>query len=552
MKKDETKRIIERLLQNRAIEETLANGDGPWTVLSDNWKQEDGESGGRYVVLADPGMRATVLDRNGWDFSKGDGIPELHKISCDDEGQAVAEYVRYSRCSNGFEPLLIQQSFGDVVPSAMHVSEEFLLLMSLWRDPETGNYFEIKDDGSKSEAIRVNGGRIEVRTPVLRRYQAARQLDAILFTDAHVDISCDKSREDFPNIDLEEVDKNALWRVSRHVGPGVSSQGVHSRVLVKRILPPPPQTECGIWPYDEEDVNYPEFIIGEDTNGRPVKYTCNPDQLADYSSNSPEAPHHLTPVFFEAEVLRRYYDDPKLYNVSDGYLSCANKWGVQIDNGKPGVVSVFLGNLARIPSSHRSHWLTYNIPPTQTMSETTLRRLFFAEIVESQNPEHRFKQAYRDLKETWHKNWGWRLYREPVEREAENLNRVHIPLNDTNAEFERQILSLAILLVDLLNEKDIADNISSKAKEQGISKLERFLEAHDYPNTNRDIALLRKIQKIRSKGPAHASGSSGQQFLDDQLRGTTKQDYVTQLMCDSTEMLNDLASFKPKHSTKVV
>ena len=113
-------------------------------------------------------------------------------------------------------------------------------------------------------------------------------------------------------------------------------------------------------------------------------------------------------------------------------------------------------------------------------------------------------------------------------------------------------MSLAILLVDLLNEKDIADNISSKAKEKGISKLERFLEAHDYPNTNRDIALLRKIQKIRSKGPAHASGSSGQQFLDDQLRGTTKQDYVTQLMCDSTEMLNDLASFKPKHSTKVV
>ena len=182
------------------------------------------------------------------------------------------------------------------------------------------------------------------------------------------------------------------------------------------------------------------------------------------------------------------------------------------------------------------------------MSNIAFRRSFLAQIIESKNPEHCFKSAYRNLQEAWQKNWGWHLYRKRTEREGENLNRVRIPLKDTNIEFEQQILSLAILLVDLLNEEDIGADLQPIKNEKGIDKLRRFLEKHKYPNTDRDISLLKKIQKTRSKGAAHASGESGQDYIDKQIGNTTKKDYISQIMIEATNMLNDLASFIPNSS----
>ena len=128
------------------------------------------------------------------------------------------------------------------------------------------------------------------------------------------------------------------------------------------------------------------------------------------------------------------------------------------------------------------------------------------------------------------------------------MNRVRIPLKDTNIEFEQQILSLAILLVDLLNEEDIGADLQPIKNEKGIDKLRRFLEKHKYPNTDRNISLLKKIQKTRSKGAAHASGESGQGYIDKQIGNTTKKDYISQIMIEATNMLNDLASFIPNSS----
>jgi hypothetical protein len=545
MGENKTKCIVERLRQDEIIRESSTNGDNPWTVLSDSWKTEDGNSVGRYVVLAHPSERKTILERSAWNLSKGDGLPGFVEQSSSDNDESI-EYVRYSQCPEGLEPLLIQQDFGNVVPSVMHVSEEFRLLMNLWRDVRTCNYFEIKKDGSKDIAIRFDGNKIEVRTSLLKRYQAARQLDVVLFTDAHVDISCDKTKEDFSELRTKE--KKELYSYLRELGDGIKSKGVSSRVLVKRILPPPSRNKCGIWPWDEV-FDYPEFIIKEDSNGQQIKYTCNPEKLTNDFIKVSTVPSYLTPVFFKAEVLQRYYDDPKLYNVADGYLSCGNMWTVHIDNESSDVVSVFLGDIGRhIPSRHRPHWLAYNIPPTRTMSDIAFRRSFLAQIIESKNPEHCFKSAYRNLQEAWHKNWGWHLYRKRTEREGENLNRVRIPLKDTNIEFEQQILSLAILLVDLLNEEDIGADLQPIKNEKGIDKLRRFLEKHKYPNTDRNISLLKKIQKTRSKGAAHASGESGQGYIDKQIGNTTKKDYISQIMIEATNMLNDLASFIPNSS----
>lgn len=523
---------------------SLENGDGPWTIVRDNWHHEDGSNGGRFAAFSQPSHRPEVLSRGEWDLKPGEGGPGFSQHH--EDGKWVTTYYRNSEGPE-VEPLILEQSFYGAAPDTFLISEEFRLLMHLWLDPTSGNYYAIGDDGEKDLAIKFEDERISVRTPILRRYQAARQLDLLLFTDSAVFVETDEPLESFEDMNEPDDVEDELNFVEFHVGESrMPERRLLSRLLAKRILPPPPQEQSGIWPWDRTEEVYPEFIIGEDQNGRPVRFTCEEDRLANCFGKNPHAPHYLTPVFFKPEVLQRYYNDPEHYSISDGRLSFGNLWGVQIDNGTPNVVMVFLGDIGRdIPNSHRTHWLAYNVPPVGPMSESTFRRSLLAQFVETENPEHLFKNAYEEFQKTWEDAWGWRLHRKPSRADKQIVQRLRIPLNESDAEFEAQLLGLAKMLVDFLNEADIARGLPKVANEKGIGKLERFLRAAGYAEVDRDIRLLRRIQNLRSRIAAHTPGSDGQEFLARELDGSSKSAFITELMRQATQMLASLAGLVP-------
>lgn len=531
--------VVDALRQTSERKASVTNGSGPWTVVYDSWHESADRNGGRFAAFALPEHRDRVMQTAAWDLSVGGGFPGFSQHH--EDGEWVTTYHR-NIDGPDLEPLVLVQNMNDVVPDAYLISEEFRLLMGLWEEKASGNFYMFGDDGSKELAIEFTRRQIRVRTPLLRRYQAARQLDLLLFSDTRVFVDTDEKPEAFEDLnETDHVEGDAV--VFMGVGDiGLTRNQVFSRLLVKRVLPPPPQDKSGIWPWDGDDEEYPEFIIGEDSDGRPVKFTCEEDKLANYFGKNPDAPHYLTPVFFKPEVLKRYYDDPELYAIADGRLRCGYLWGVQIDNGNPDAVMVFLGDIGRdIPSSHRDHWRAYNIPPVSKMSESTFRRSFLAQFAETENPEHQFKNAYLAIQRAWIEKWGWGLYRDAEGSDAGLIQRVRIPLNNTDAEFESQLLALAKLLVDLLNEAAIAADLPPVKDEKGISKLQRFLEAKSYPYIDRDIALLRRVQGLRSRIAAHTSGSSGQAFLAEQLGGLSKADFIAQLMREAMTMFTDLA-----------
>ena len=222
-------------------------------------------------------------------------------------------------------------------------------------------------------------------------------------------------------------------------------------------------------------------------------------------------------------------------------------WGVKIDNGNPNCVVVFLGDIGRyIPVSHRTHWLSYNVSPTQRMSDVGVRRAFFGQLADSENPEHRFKLAYNQLQNSWEEHWGWRLHRKAEGPDAGVLQRVRIPVNDTDAELRTQSINLALVLVDYLNEKKLASYLSDTKNDKGIAKLRKFLEVQSYQHTERDVRLLQRIQRMRSRIAAHSSGSSGQAYLEEELGNDTPQEYIARLMTEATQMLDDLRVFAEK------
>ena len=56
------------------------------------------------------------------------------------------------------------------------------------------------------------------------------------------------------------------------------------------------------------------------------------------------------------------------------------------------------------------------------------------------------------------------------------FSRLRIPVNETEAEFRAQSHNLALILVDLLNEKSLIQGMDRVSDERGLAKLKRFLE----------------------------------------------------------------------------
>lgn len=270
-----------------------------------------------------------------------------------------------------------------------------------------------------------------------------------------------------------------------------------------------------MWPYEEKDDYFPEFVFSYDDEGEEMRYSCNPDALANFFGANPEAPNYLTPVHFRREVLQKYYDNPEKYSVEDGLLRCSGLWILRMDNDWPDRVVVFLGDLGRdLPKTERDYWRSFNVAPEGSMSETGIRRAFLAEWADAQSPDLMFRHLYSQFMEDWQEYEGWALFREPVGSDADLLQQLRIPLSESQTEFEDSIGILAKLLTDGLNDKEIQNRLPSRVNnEKSIGKLERWLRQEGYEHVDRDIKLLRDIQTLRSRIAAHRKGSDYEQTL---------------------------------------
>ena len=510
-----------------------AQGDGPWTVVYDSiWS--DGFNGGSYCALADPGLRKKALGMDGWLVDKRDGRPGFMQSYGD--GGKVTTYLPRGDIDEGVELLVLVREFHGAAESILDLDQQFRLFHNLLYIPASNTYVRMNEDGTQTPAVRFVGQRMEIRTALLKQYIAARQMDLLLFTDFYV-------YSDEKPIELESKrfgSDTYSGRLDQYEA-GSSSGAYGSRFCATKTIPPGPVETCGIWPYEESDEHYPEFIIGEDDLGRQIKHTCNPALLANYFGANPGAPHYLTPVHFRRDVLAKYYTNPELYSVEDGYLRCASLWGLQIDNDHSDRVVVFLGDLGRdLPSAERDHWRGYMIPADAPISKTNFRRSFLAQATDPTAVDLAFRRVYNDATRAWLSRYGWPLFREPKESDVFLLQQLRVPLNDTQHEFEEAIKLLGKLVGDALNESAIGNALPNHIDgEKGISKFERFLTIERYPHVERDIKYLRRVQELRSKVSAHLKGRDYETVLTKNLGDDRGARAIQHLLGEGVTFLRD-------------
>jgi hypothetical protein len=500
---------VDYLLQRDVVEQFIPGlGKSGWVPLYLS-RDDDHDHFGLFSALLQSKAVPDALARESWDLRIGDGRPGFSQGWR--KGRQKTVYHRYGS-HDDVRPIVIHRHFHGSFASYTELCEEFRHYHDLAHDFKRGLLLDFDRSGYEVEVARIAPGAVEARLSYVREFQAGTRLHLAVYFDSvrYSDIDASTIPPNLRDQQIAASDK----RFFVHVNDGSHIEGYRSfsRLLGKVILAPAALSQAGIWPFDEQRRTEKEiaFIIGTDGNGRPVEHSSEPDRLSNYFGANPGAPHYLTPVFFRREVLSKYYADPDRYSVSDGRLSCLSLWSCQIDNNLPSHVVVFLGDLGRdLPPDERLHWRQFNVPPQGGISEPNFRRSFLGQWAYPSSPDLVFRQEYAQLNRAWVTTHGWSLHLPPGKGDEHLLDTVRIPVTSSQSELDEQALVLAKVLVDSLNEAEIARRLPvGDTTLKGIAKLAAFLEANGFAEKDSVIQFLRDVQTLRSTGSGHRKGSN--------------------------------------------
>jgi hypothetical protein len=481
------------------------------------------------------------LQDSGWDLCLGDGKPSVWTHY---EKGEVSDIV-YCPFGNeeGIEPLVIWREFHGMREDFVELSQEFCLYHNLYHEPSRKRFIHINRDGDESEAARYDENVFEIRTDLLLRYCAAKQMALGVFVDSFryssftlQELGLSETRTPISGdsfvYHLAFFPDDLLFKKECKTIGGLMGK--------KYILPlPMPTEDCN----DNLEV-YQEFIIDSDAQGRPIKHTCDPGKLANYFGANPDSPHYLTPVFFRTEVLSKYYADPQKYSVEDGYLRCGGLWGVRIDNDHTDYVAVWLGDLGRdVSEAERNYWLNFNIHPQgRKISKTNFKRAFLAEPTNPTKADLVFKYEYEQFGKEFNKAKGWNFFLPLHEDDEHFLTGLRLLSKDNQSEFDSQLIALTKLLVDSLNEKKITHGLTTLTEnDKGITKLEKFFKEGGAAGYEPHVKFLRVLQDLRSKSAAHRKGSSYEQLIADlQMADEGQQRVFASLLISGSEFIRYL------------
>jgi len=174
-----------------------------------------------------------------------------------------------------------------------------------------------------------------------------------------------------------------------------------------------------------------------------------------------------------------------------------------------------------------------------------VRRSFLGDFADPQAPDLTFRKTYYAFRTDWPRVAGYPLLRELSVPDRALPQQLRVPLNGSQNEFEEVVRILAKLLCDALDDKAIQRRLPTKVNdEKSIAKLERLLAAEGYPDTERDIALLRRLQALRSQTAAHLKGSTYDKELVRLIGDAEFTAAVVTLLRDGRIMLESLLAWK--------
>lgn len=538
MKKTTTEQIeYLRHPELRAFLEADATGTVWQTVY---WSFRDGTEDGLWYCALVPAKRSQeILGDYNWDLHVGQGRP-----GCSQSGSGDTAVVSYDRLGfhGGIEPLVHVRDFAAIKDGYLEIAEEFRFFHNIYQGKNKQELSKFDDAGHPEPVVKIAPDRVQIRTRELRQFLAVKEMDLALFFD--ISRYAEIELKDFPvaEADIEFKDGQACYHFGVRDCNSHDPFRTHAFCMGKKLIPPFPKQQSGLWPFEKKSEVYPTFIIGTDGGGSTVEFTCNHGQLANNFGANADAAHYLTPVHFRPEVLGKYYSQPDRYSVEDGYLRAAGLWGLKMDNDHSDRVIVFLGDLGRdLPAAERTYWRSFNVPPQGGLSKTAYTRKIRGWFASPSRPDLVFKSKLGRFNKSWQQQFGWPLFVDLAPADAHHLIALRIPLSNDQAEFDGQVQSLTIVLIDSLNEAQLANGLTLEPGVKGITKLKAFLEARGVAEASALVTFLRNLQALRSASVAHRKGSEYEKIASVfDLENKELKEVFTVIFRSANEMLDIL------------
>ncbi|HHU03100.1 MAG TPA: hypothetical protein GXZ91_08245 [Christensenellaceae bacterium] len=416
--------------------------------------------------------------------------------------------ITYTRFNNEYnkEPFVIIRDFyGLGKPSEIEIVEEFRLINNLYFDREKNEYVDLTNN---TVVVKIENDFVTVHRKYLIRYLAVKEMAMLIHISSHYYLDIHD-----PDINAEnytEKTDNKIYSVFFDKA-GIAKEVFSSHIYAKFAIHGCPIKDCGYWPYDENNREYEDFIIGVNDDGDDLTFTSDPSKLADYYGKNPNAPHYLTPVFFRREVLQKYYNNPDRYSIESDMIRCGALWSLQIDNERSDYVSAYLGDLGRdLPDNdEQKYWKTYNIAIDGKLSESKFIRDFLGVFSPSESPIFTFQHKYKEINETFENKLGFPLFLPLHDNDKYALSGLRIPLLESQPEFDSQVLALTKLLIDSLNEKKLKEGLQlSEEIRRSISILEKYFQTKGLTDYTDVVKFLRNLQELRSASIAHRKGKN--------------------------------------------
>ena len=104
MTDDSANEALELLKQEDMIYDSFVNDKDGWTVVYDEWYNQDHSNGGRYAYFAQPNQCEKIISHDEWDLRCDEGLPGF-VVNCQN-GEDIVTYRRNNKAPE-FERLII-------------------------------------------------------------------------------------------------------------------------------------------------------------------------------------------------------------------------------------------------------------------------------------------------------------------------------------------------------------------------------------------------------------------------------------------------------------
>lgn len=398
-----------------------------------------------------------------------------------------------------FEYLIAIRTF-EKYEKSIEINPRFIWYGNLVRGKE-GYYNSISD----KLIIKVTKRKVEVQREYLKDFLCAYHKICVIVCDHRRWFnSNDEIKNDYYNV----KDRNYFFHLNIANSSG-NNYKYFSSIIGKVIIFPFKKPHHSDYKYFTEQDRFEEFIVDYDEEeDEEVCFTCNEKELANFFGANPEAPHFLTPVFFNITVLDKYKNDSRNYIITDSNISFLNKWSIPFNINKENIVSVWLGDLGRIPYDEQKYWKAYNIPPKGGMDKKFVDRQLRNKWTDASRIESKLVPTLNKFNALINSKFGDIIFKVLSDTDKEIYNTFMLPTNFSMPEYQSFLMKLCKLVSESINVPLIKKVMGEKFDDNvkgSILQLGMFLEYTDIDNERRISTCIKKAQDSRNKLAGHSA-----------------------------------------------